>query len=48
MGMIFGAVGLPLARRAKCRSDVVMNAIGIALWIGLFVLVLVVAAIHEE
>ena len=48
MGLIFGAAGLPLVRRAKRRSAVVMNAIGIALWIGLFVLVLVAAAIHEE
>ena len=48
MGLIFGAAGLPLVRRAKRRSAVVMNAIGIALWIGLFVLVLVVAALHEE
>ncbi|MBS5644733.1 MAG: zinc ribbon domain-containing protein [Clostridiales bacterium] len=48
IGMIFGAVGLPLAHRAKRRSAVVMNAIGIALWIGLFVLVLVAAAVHEE
>ena len=40
-GFILGVIGLPLACISKRKSSIIMNSIGIALWVLLFILYIV-------
>jgi len=47
-GFIMGIIGLPLSIIAKRRSAIVMNSIGITVWLIFFIILIIVVADYNS